>query len=963
MANDQVDNTLHDSDEPTIPPSTSDAEGASPPGGGGSAGFFGAIPDPDPAPERIGRYRILHEIGRGGMGVVYLAAHDDDRFRKRVAIKVVKRGVDTDDVLRRFEMERQLLSAMTHPNIARVLDGGATDDGRPYFVMEHIEGQLIDAYCDVHTLSTVERLRLFSKVCSAVQYAHQHLIVHRDLKPANILVTVEGEPKLLDFGIAKLLNPELMGAAEATGPALRLMTPEYASPEQVRGDPITTTSDVYSLGVLLYELLTGHRPYRFKTRLQQEIVRIICEEEPERPSTAISIEEEIEQADGTTRHITPESVAKTREGLPKKLRQRLSGDVDSIVLTALEKSPRRRYDSVEQFTDEIQRYLSRLPLSKKTRRRTWVYVSTKFIRRNKAPVAAAALIMVALLVGLGGATWGWRTAERQRVIAETQRAFAEEQRADAKASRQQVQSLFNVLLGDIYDSVATLNGATKVRDQIVKTGLEYLSDLVAQADDNPKLKRELASALAMGYDQIGTIQGGFRGGGFGGPAKALESFQKSFDLRKDFASRSPEDASLQRDLATSHIHVADALSGIGQTASAEQHLVAAGSILDKLVKANTQDPETLRLRVIYLVEQAQFRKKMGNVTEAVALARESLQLRKRLATLNPSDWAQRDLSKGHNSLGSWLRESGDLQGALDEYQASFNIRQRRAEKFPDDATAQRDLANVHYFIGLVQEDIGDAPGALKSFTAQHDILRELAEADPENARAQWDMATSLIKLGDVRVNNDDLDTARRDYSIAVEIMERLWASRPENNIYAGTTAAAHSRLGNVLLAFDRLDEALEQYQSAHQLNNELAGRDPDNMNYQRSLVISQKKLGDVHLALGDPEHARDDYKSAVELAEKLAAKDQNNARIQRSLAHSYAKLGDALVALAQDEARPPSDRVALWRDARRRRAQSLDIFKTLREQSSRADAHADEIHELEAGLAECDEEITRLKVQ
>src|SRR5437868_3945156 len=235
----------------------------------------------------IGPYRILRRIGQGGMGAVYLAQRDDAEFKQQVAIKLVKRGMDTEFVLRRFRNERQILAALNHPNIARLLDGGTTSDGRPYFVMEYIEGKPITEYADEQRLSTAERLQLFQEVCAAIHYAHQNLVIHRDIKPSNILVTAEGTPKLLDFGIAKLLNPDLAAQTlEATAVAIRLMTPEYASPEQVKGEAITTASDVYSLGVLLYELLTGHRPYRLNSHAPHEVARVVCEEEPRLPSDA-----------------------------------------------------------------------------------------------------------------------------------------------------------------------------------------------------------------------------------------------------------------------------------------------------------------------------------------------------------------------------------------------------------------------------------------------------------------------------------------------------------------------------------------------------------------------------------------------------------------------------------------------------------------------------------------------------
>jgi serine/threonine protein kinase len=255
------------------------------------------------------------------MGAVYLAARADDQFKKRVAVKLLRRGLDSEDILRRFRHERQILASLDHPNIARLLDGGMTDDGLPYFVMEYIEGTPLDRYCDERRLSTTERLKLFRQVCAAVYHAHQNLIVHRDLKPSNILVTKDGEPKLLDFGIAKLLNPELTAHTMApTATGIRLMTPNYASPEQIRGKNITTASDIYSLGVLLYHLLTGHHPYRLSSVLPQEIERVVCETEPEKPSTAISRVEEITTNEGTIT-ITPDSVSRTRDGPPEALRR------------------------------------------------------------------------------------------------------------------------------------------------------------------------------------------------------------------------------------------------------------------------------------------------------------------------------------------------------------------------------------------------------------------------------------------------------------------------------------------------------------------------------------------------------------------------------------------------------------------------------------------------------------------
>ena len=322
------------------------------------------IPDPMIG-QRLGAYRIEREIGSGGMRVVYVAERADNSFQRRVAIKVIRRGMDSDFILRRFRHERRILAALDHPNIARLLDGGATDTGLPYFVMEYIEGQPLYAYCDSHRLNLRERLTLFCQVCEAVNYAHQRLIIHRDIKPNNILVTPAGVPKLFDFGIAKLLNPEISSdTLPVTAAVTRMMTVEYASPEQVEGLPITHLSDVYSLGVLLYELLTGHRPYRFRTRQPYEMARVICEEQPESPSTALDRTDNVvpvAQVDSDA--ITIRHLCDMRRETPDGLRRELSGGLDDIALRALRKDPLQRYQSAAALGEDLERYLKGHPIS------------------------------------------------------------------------------------------------------------------------------------------------------------------------------------------------------------------------------------------------------------------------------------------------------------------------------------------------------------------------------------------------------------------------------------------------------------------------------------------------------------------------------------------------------------------------------------------------------------------------
>jgi serine/threonine protein kinase len=344
---------------------------------------------------QLGAYKLVRHVGQGGMAAVFLAARADDEYCKQVAVKLVQPGLDSHDLLNRFRMERQTLAGLDHPNIVRLLDGGSTPEGSPFLVMDYVEGSPIDEYCDQHKLSVDDRLHLFGKVCDAVQYAHQNLVIHRDLKPSNILVVDDGTPKLLDFGIAKVLSPEHSAQdLQLTQTGTRCMTPAYASPEQMRGKQVTPSTDIYSLGVVLYELLTGHRPYRLTEHTPAEIERAICEQEPENPSTAVSRVEDDTSSDGRPISKTPELVGQAREAQPDKLRRQLRGDLDNIVLKALQKEPQRRYESVADFSQDIDRHLQHLPV--RARPSTFAYRVSKFAQRHKAEVGAAFIVLVVI---------------------------------------------------------------------------------------------------------------------------------------------------------------------------------------------------------------------------------------------------------------------------------------------------------------------------------------------------------------------------------------------------------------------------------------------------------------------------------------------------------------------------------------------------------------------------------------
>ncbi len=558
-------------------------------------------------PEQIGHYRIQHELGRGGMGVVYLAMQEEGSITRRVALKIVKLGTSTEEILHRFNVERRLLSSLNHAGIAKILDAGVTDDGRPYFVMEFIEGMHIDRFCEAHELSVHERLDLFRKVCAVVHYAHQNLIVHRDLKPSNILVGADGEVKLLDFGIAKLLRPDLIGIPFATLPEARLMTPEYASPEQVRGEPVGTSSDVYALGVLLYELLTGRRPYELKSRIREELIRVICEVEPEKPSIAVTHASEVTTSDGFTRTVTPEETARTRGGATSRLRRDLSGDLDNIVMMALRKVARRRYESAEQMSRDIQLLLDGRPVIATAE--TSLYVLGKFVKRNKAVVTGLTAVILSLTLGLAGTWWQYNRAEA------TQRASEESTAAMFSSTKDFVKSFANDL--------RTKTGSLHARLALAEVSLRVLDTLKKQGVVSPD--HEVLRALAI--EQLGSAKGGIDGPSLGDRTAGILDYQRALAIWKAMDSSQPE---VRRGILNNLVKQSEINRNIkGTQAGAESALrCAEAEAFAALPSIPTY--EDRRARAEYLRELAEVRFGQKDYIEASRAMAEGLDLRQSL---------------------------------------------------------------------------------------------------------------------------------------------------------------------------------------------------------------------------------------------------------------------------------------------------------------------------------------------
>jgi serine/threonine protein kinase/tetratricopeptide (TPR) repeat protein len=510
----------------------------------------------------VGSYRILQQIGHGGMGAVYLAERTDDQFHKHVAVKLIKRGMDTDAVLRRFHDERKILAELDHPNIARLIDGGTTADGRPYFLMEYVDGRPIDRYCDECRLGVDDRLRLFLKVCAAVSYAHQHLVIHRDIKPSNILVMPDGSPKLLDFGIAKVMHAEHGGDTVVTAAFMRPMTPEYTSPEQLQGAPSTTLSDVYSLGVLLFEMLVGHTPFEFPSRTPDDIVRVVTGSQAPKASEALARfgSQRLSATDA-------DAIANARGTTVDRLRRCLAGDLDTIASMALRTEPERRYQSVGHLAEDIGRHLSGLAIL--ARKDQALYRATKFVRRHQAGVGAALLVSATLVFGFGATIWQAIRATRAERAAVVERDRAATAQTAATTERDRALRAENAATGARVDAEQERNRAqdeSRRADSeaaVAKAVSEFLqNDLLAQASS------AVQAGAAARPDPNLTVRA------------ALD--RAAARIGGKFEDRPEIEAAIRRTIGMTY-------SDLGQYAEAEQHLKRAVELQQRILGAGHSD--------------------------------------------------------------------------------------------------------------------------------------------------------------------------------------------------------------------------------------------------------------------------------------------------------------------------------------------------------------------------------------
>jgi len=823
---------------------------------------------------RIGAYAIIRELGRGGMGVVYLAERADGVFERQVAIKVLKRGTDTDEILRRFEAERQILARLDHPNITRLLDAGTTDDSLPYVVMDYVVGKPITQYANEKRLLVADRLKLFRSVCSAVSYAHQHLVVHRDLKPSNILVTENGEVRLLDFGIAKLLSDAETGGADMTITALRVMTPQYASPEQIKGEPITTLSDVYSLGVCLYELLTGERPYKLTRKTSDELSKAICELEPERPSTTVG------RADGSSRLQGPSS-------------KMLRGDLDNIVLMALRKEPARRYASVEQFSDDIRRHLEGLPV--RARKNTFSYRATKFINRHKVGMAAALLVLLTLCAGVVATTIEARTARRR---------FNE------------VRKLAHSVLFDYHDAIAALPGSTKVRERLVKDALEYLDNLSNEAGNDVSLLHELATA----YEKVAAVQGGVATSSHGtaltssnlGDTKgAIESLNNALAIREKALAMEPNNKEMQQGLSNCYAALGVLYMSAGPPDKAADNLRKALPIVETLLAA---DPTNESLQMNLVDAEAALSKVLGNpiwpnlgdTNGALEYLDKGQQLLEKLAAEHPTNLVYQLYVAGFHNNRGWVLSgmSGKLPEALEHMQKALVIEQGLVNADPGNTLFRSQVAIQFSATGRIRLQMGDKQGALEDFNRGLSIAESLLKADPNDASTRRLVAVSYRNIAEALASIGDLTAGLNNFQKAQQMFAELVAKDPINEDYQIKLASVYLAMSRVQSQAGDLNGALDSVNQGIKIDEVLVAASPTNSTARNTLAQLYSQLGASRAALAEKgrqmEHwraAKAAYQKSLDLYQDMKAKGKlapADASTPEEISREIARCNEAL---------------------------------------------------------------------
>jgi eukaryotic-like serine/threonine-protein kinase len=782
--------------------------------------------------QQIGVYEIVRELGYGGMGAVYLATRTDRKFNQKVALKLLKREVNTAALRRRFQQEREILAALEHPNIARLLDAGTTDDQIPFIVMEYVEGLPIDDFCNKHNLDLVGRLNLFRTVCSTVNFAHRNLIVHRDLKPSNILITPDGVPKLLDFGISKILSTEIEDKATIT--RLGVMTPSYASPEQLRSESVTTATDIYSLGVILYELLSGHRPFENKENDLKEIYQAIIDTDPPLPSAMVETISKTfnEISNAPTEMMFEENLAPQNKTRPNDFRrtaphaisvkpQFLRGDLDNIVLKALKKEPERRYSSAENFAEDIKRHLDGLPVT--ARPDTFSYRAEKFIKRNSFSVLAGTLIFLAIIGGVAMTLWQARVAQAERTKAESR--FKD------------VRKLANSYLFDIYPEIENLEGSLKAREKILTNALEYLDNLSNEANVDSELQSELATA----YEKVGDVQGALNNSSLGNIKAGLESYEKARRLREAVHAANPANTEAKEKLANNYYTTARTLWNNSQTREAEEMFEKGLKLRRELVAVQPGSVEAQNRLAILLIDYGAIPVFNSQTEKALVLFDEALQIVETLRSKEPenSDFKKtltrllRIMSKAKGSIG-------DYEGALRGFAKAIEVSRELAIQFPKDFRVQRSVWLTNSMTCELFIDKGDEQKAVEICAPTIDFPKNALEKEPENGVVAYDLAISYFNTARAfRLAENPAKTIEHAEK-AYEVMTRLIKKSPDNMEYKRNLAIYETEKARAQLKLNQFDKAAAVLQNTIETLIPIVEADKETTTYQYDLGMAYR---------------------------------------------------------------------------------------------------------------------------
>lgn len=711
---------------------------------------------------RIGAFKVIERIAHGGMGDVYRAERVEGEFTQQVAIKLIAAKLHGAEAHRRFRAERQILASLQHPNIVTLVDGGVTADGQPFFVMEYVDGLPITELCRRHRTPLEPRLRLFHQICVAVGFAHRHLVVHRDLKPGNVLVTGDGIVKVLDFGVAKLLGPDA-GPVGATESLLGPMTPNYASPEQVRGLPVTTASDVYALGVMLYELLAGQRPYETGGRTVDEVIAMVVDREPSRPSAT-------QGAD-----------------LPYDVR-RLGGDLDAIILKAIAKPPGSRYGSAEELGEDVVRVLSGAAVV--AREPSFTYVARKAIARHRGAFGVAAVFCVLLIAALVGAIWQANIAARER------------ERAVQRFN--DVRQLAGALIFRIHDEVAPLAGSTPVRQTVIAEGLKFLERLEAGVEEDPGLRLELAQA----YLRIGNVQGRIGGANLGNRESAIQSYRKARHLVAPLAGAGRTSWEAVQTLVDANLALAYGTDRDEAVASSRTALATA-------TEWAAREPQTVRAKELLaranqqVAVTARFAPdSLPNLLEANRLFDDVLAEDEG----NPARMRNAALIKKY--LGRHFDEAGDAGKSLEHFRRALTLDEKRLGLAPEDRQVQNDLAIDLGGIGEAHWRRGETAEAIDAYRRSLEIRTRIAAADPKNVFAQGRVAYIHHMLAKLFVSSGALRDAEDHVNMALAANEALIRI---DRIYRAELAGSLQTLAEIERRKERPLAACDAYGRAQRL--------------------------------------------------------------------------------------------------------------------------------------------------